>query len=88
MRPQPFRQHLLDPPAGCFGTRVVPTLLPELPPRVEPLRHTHPLPYTTFAESLFLLRKVPQRWQERAFPLGVPTFVGELIVSPEENQQQ
>jgi len=30
-RPQPFRQHLLDPPAGCVGTRVVATPLPELP---------------------------------------------------------
>ena len=43
--------------------RVVPTLFPELP-RGQNLSDI-PLPYTTFAESLFLLRyyKVPQRSQ-------------------------
>ena len=43
----------------------------------------------TFAERLFLLRYSPTALaEERAFPLGIPTLVGELIVPPEENQQQ
>ena len=53
MRPQPFRQHLLDPPAGWLGGRVVPPCFPSCP-EGRTLATYLPLPYTTFAESLFL----------------------------------
>jgi hypothetical protein len=48
----------------------------------------YPLPYT-LVERLFLLRQSATTLaQERAFPPGMLTLVGGLIVPPEENQQQ
>ena len=48
-----------------------------------------PPPYATSVESLFLVRySATALAEERAFPLGIPTLVGGLIVSPEQHQQQ
>jgi len=41
------------------------------------------------SRGLFLLRQSATALaEERAFPLGIPTLVGGLIVSPGQNQQQ
>ena len=50
-RPQPFRQDLLDPPAGCVGTRVVPILLP----------HTTLGIHLRGNTGVYLIAKVPHR---------------------------
>ena len=54
------------------------------------LTQAHRLPTSgSFVERLFLLRySATALAEERAFPLAIPTLVGGLIVSPEQNQQQ
>ena len=52
----PFDSLLLILRRVGVGARVVPTLLPELPPRVSLSGMPSLCPYTTYAQSLFLLR--------------------------------
>jgi hypothetical protein len=63
MRPQPFRQRLLDPRTGGFCAKVVPTLLRELP-RGQNLSDAPSLCLTGLLRKAYSCSvELPQRWQ-------------------------
>ena len=71
------------------GARLFPPCFPSCPEVKTLATYLAFCPCTTLAERLSLPRySATALAEERAFPLGIPTLVGGLIVSPEQNQQQ
>ena len=73
MRLRPFRAGLLDPPTGWRRRQGCSSSASRVPPGLN-LNDIRSLWLTHLRKVYSYLVKVPQRWQERAFPLGILTL--------------